>query len=151
MYLNTIMLPTSLLQYKKKKVIQYPDCGGYRRIRDSVSVLKSELNYLWLLCLWVRSHLACKLATGAFRNLTFIHWNKYSEKILSWFYFTLSKRKCRLQCIGWGEFKSLYLTYVSIRKDYPIICMFIIIYAWVSDNGFKNHYPFRGLSTIYFL
>ncbi|MGA9296270.1 MAG: hypothetical protein WBV72_02575, partial [Nitrososphaeraceae archaeon] len=30
LYLNTIMLPTSLLQYKKKKVIQYPDCGGYR-------------------------------------------------------------------------------------------------------------------------
>lgn len=138
------MLPTSLSQYKKKKVIRYPDCGGYRRIGDSVSVLKSELNYLWLLCLRVRSHLACKLAAGAFRNLTFIHWHKYSEKILSWFYFILSKRKYRLQCIGWGEFKSLYLTYVSVRKNYPIICMFIIIYAWMSDNDFKNYCPFRG-------
>ena len=107
--------------------------SNIREGRYSIFVLKSEFNHFWLTFLRVRSHLACKLAAGAFRNFTFIHWHEYSEKILSWFYLTLTKSKFRLQRIRWNISKFLYFTYV-----------FIIFYAWVFDNNFKDHCLFRG-------
>ena len=56
--------------------------------------------------------------------------------------FTLSSSKVNVASRGTRriKFKFFYLTYVSVRKDYPIICVFIIIYTWVFDNNFKDHY-----------
>ena len=56
--------------------------------------------------------------------------------------FTLSSSKVNVASRVLGALNSslFYLTYVSVRKDYPIICVFIIVYTWVFDNNFKDHY-----------
>jgi hypothetical protein len=64
--------------------------------------------------------------------------------------FTLlsAKENVASNVFGGANLSRFILTYVSVRKDYLIVCVFIVIYAWVFDNDLKIT---ASLRVIYFL